>query len=49
MKKVVDFMDTEFAKDVINDDEKIIFKKVCRASKNNNVKNTNTKKNMKKH
>ena len=23
MKKVVDFMDTEFAKDVINDDEKI--------------------------
>ena len=48
MEKVVDFMDTEFAKDVLNPDEKIVFNKPCRASKNNNVKNTNTKRNMKK-
>ena len=48
MEKVVDFMDTEFAKDVLNSDEKIVFNKPCRASKNNNVKNTSTKKNMKK-
>lgn len=33
MKKVVDFMDTEFAKDVINDDEKIIFKKSLQSFK----------------
>lgn len=48
MEKVVDFMDTEFAKDVLNPDEKIVFNKPCRASNNNNVKNTSTKRNMKK-
>ena len=48
MEKVVDFMDTEFAKDVLNPDEKIVFNKPCRGSKNNNVKNTNTNRNMKK-
>ena len=48
MEKVVDFMDTEFAKDVLNPDEKIVFNKSCRASNNNNVKNTSTKNTNKK-
>lgn len=40
MTKVVDFEDTEFAKDVITSNEKIVFNKQHRDNSNNEVTNT---------
>lgn len=44
MTKVIDFEDTEFAKDVITPSEKIVFIKQHRENSNNEVTNTSKKK-----
>lgn len=44
MTKVIDFEDTEFAKDVITPSEKIVFNKQHRENSNNEVTNTSKKK-----